>query len=55
MVRRPQLHAQDEVRLKAAAAMADSGDVREIAEDVLKGITKEGEDNPLQKVWTDRL
>lgn len=30
--------------------MADSGDVREIAEKVLKGFVKEKEDDPLQKV-----
>ncbi|CAD6563864.1 MAG: hypothetical protein ASARMPREDX12_000114 [Alectoria sarmentosa] len=49
LVRRPQLHAQDEVRLKTAATMADSGDVREVAEKVLKGFAKEKEDDPLQK------
>lgn len=49
LVRRPQLHAQDDVRLKTAAAMADSGDVREVVEQLLKGPAKEEED-PLQKV-----
>lgn len=49
LVRRPQLHAQDDVRLKTAAAMADSGDVREVVEQLLNGSTKEAED-PLQKV-----
>ena len=49
LVRRPQLHAQDEVRLKTAAAMADSGDIREVAEKVLQSSVNEGEDL-LQKV-----
>ena len=49
LARRPQLHPQDEVQLKTAAAMADSGDVRDVAEKLLKGDFKEEED-PLQKV-----
>ena len=49
LVRRPQLHAQDEVRLKTAAAMAASGDVRDVAEKLLNADVKK-EDDPLQKV-----
>lgn len=35
--------------------MADSGEVREIAEELLKGFVTEGEDDPLQKVEADHL
>lgn len=52
-MRRPQLHAQDEARLKTAAAMADSGDVREVAEKLLEGLAKDEEDDALQKVEAD--
>lgn len=43
------------MRLKTAAAMADSGEVREVAEKLLKGLVKEEEDDPLHKVQADHL
>ena len=52
-MRKPQLHAQDEARLKTAAAMADSGDVREVAEKLLEGRAKDEEEDALQKVEAD--
>lgn len=55
LVRRPQLHAQDEAQLKTAAEMADSGDIREVAEKFLKGLAKDEEDESLQKVEADPL
>ena len=54
-MRRPQLHAQDEAQLKTAAEMADSGDIREVAEKLLKGLAKDEEDESLQKVEADPL
>ena len=48
LVRRPQIQAHDEARLKPAAAMAESGEIREICDRILSGNTSEQE-SPLQQ------
>ena len=47
LVRRPQMQAQDEMRLKPAASMAESGDVRDICERLLNGENDDVQSHPL--------
>lgn len=47
LVRRPQMQSQDEVRLKPAAAMAESGEVRDLCQQLLDGETSREDSHPL--------
>ncbi|KAL9101332.1 MAG: hypothetical protein Q9163_003400 [Psora crenata] len=49
LVRRAQIQAHDEVRLKPAAAMAETGELREICERILNGGIDEQEAHPLDQ------
>ena len=49
LVRRPQMEAQDDVRLKPAAAMADSGELRDICERILNNDVDTEKEHPLQQ------
>ena len=57
LVRRPQMQSQDETRLKPAAAMAETGDIRELCELLLNGENKQEDLHPLRdevKILIDR-
>ena len=47
LVRKPQIQPQDEINLKPAAAMADSGEVRDICERILRGENNDPQSHPL--------
>ncbi|KAL9128738.1 MAG: hypothetical protein Q9217_002645 [Psora testacea] len=49
LVRRPQMQAQDEVCLKPAAAMADTGEVRGMCERILNNEIDVQQEHPLQQ------
>ena len=49
LARRPQMQTQDEVRLRPAAAMVDTGEVRETCERILNDDADDRQDNHLQQ------
>ena len=48
LVRRPQMHAQDEARLKPAAALAGNGEVRDICEQIIDSEMDGQQEHPLK-------
>ena len=49
LVRRPQMQAHEEARLKPAAALAESGEIRDLCDRILSSETTEQQKHPLQQ------